>query len=66
MKISERIFTIMDEKGLSQLEFSHATGIARSTIGDWKRKKTNPGADKIMIICKVLEVTPEFLLQDTI
>ncbi len=27
-----------------------------------QRRGTNPGADKIMIICEVLEITPEELL----
>ena len=48
------------------MDFSKATGIAQSTISDWKRKKTNPSADKIMIICNVLKVTPYELLQDTV
>ena len=64
MTISERIFKIMDEKGISQIEFSRLTGISQSTISDWKRKKTNPGADKIMAICKVLDVTPYEILSD--
>lgn len=33
------------------------TGIAQSTISDWKRKKTNPTSDKLMIISKVLDVS---------
>ncbi len=52
--ISERIFKIMEERGMSQIEFSKATGIAQSTISEWKRKITNPAADKIMVICEVL------------
>ncbi|SHI31344.1 helix-turn-helix domain-containing protein [Pseudobutyrivibrio xylanivorans] len=66
MIISERIFKIMEEKGMTQLEFSAGTGIAQSTISDWKRKKTNPSADKIMTICDVLDVSPFDVLQDTI
>ena len=66
MIISERIFMIMEEKGISQLELSSKTGIAQSTISDWKRKKTNPSADKIMAICDVLDVSPFDILQDTI
>jgi transcriptional regulator with XRE-family HTH domain len=66
MIISERIFKIMEEKGMTQLEFSAGTGIAQSTISDWKRKKTNPSADKIMAISDVLDVSPFELLQDTI
>lgn len=65
MIISERIFKIMGEKNITQLELSKITGIGQSCISDWKTKKTNPSADKIMIICAALEVTPEELLQDT-
>ena len=65
MIISERIFKIMNERGMSQIEFSRKTGISQSTISDWKRKKTNPAADKIMIICDVLNVTPYEILHGT-
>lgn len=54
----------MDKNGLSQKEFSEQTGISQSTISDWKRKKTNPSADKILKICEVLHVTPYELLAE--
>ncbi len=66
MIISERIFKIMEEKGISQIECARRTGISQITISDWKRKKTNPAADKIMCICNVLNVTPYEILQDSI
>ena len=62
MIISERIFMILEERGMSQKEFSEKTGISQSTISDWKRKKTNPASDKIMLICDVLDVSPYELL----
>lgn len=62
MIISERIFQILEKKNISQKHFSQETGISQSTISDWKRKKTNPSADKIMIICDALQVTPYQLL----
>lgn len=65
MTISERIFHILKERGISQKEFSEQTGITQSSISDWKRKKTNPNAEKIMIICDVLKISPVELLQDT-
>lgn len=64
MIISERIFKIMEEKGIRQTDFSAQTGISQSTISDWKRKKTNPSSDKIMVICETLGVSPYELLQD--
>ena len=65
MIISERIFQRIKELGISQKEFADRTGITPSTISDWKHKKTNPAADKLMIICKALQTTPNELLSDT-
>ena len=62
MLISERIFELLMDKGMSQREFSQKTGISQSTISDWKHKKTNPASDKIMLICDVLHITPYELL----
>lgn len=60
--ISNRIFELLKERKMSQKEFAQRTGIAESTISDWKKKKTNPVSDKILIICEVLGVTPYDLL----
>ena len=62
MLIRDRIFKRLEEMGMTQKEFSGRTGIAESTISDWRKKRTNPTAEKIMIICKVLDVDPEWLL----
>ena len=62
MKISERIFELMEQKGMIQLDFSKQTGIAQSVVSDWKNKKTNPAADKLVKISQVLEVSVEQLL----
>jgi transcriptional regulator with XRE-family HTH domain len=62
MLIRDRIFMKIEELGMTQKQFSQKTGIPESTISDWRKKKTNPTAEKIMIICKVLDVTPSWLL----
>lgn len=62
MIISEKIFEILKERNITQKAFSEKTGISQSTISDWKRKRTNPTAEKIMVICEVLEISPEELL----
>ena len=62
MIISERIFCVMEQKNITQLELSKRTGIATSNISDWKKKKTNPKADCLLSICDALEITPEQLL----
>ncbi|MCR5097734.1 MAG: helix-turn-helix domain-containing protein [Lachnospiraceae bacterium] len=62
MTISDHIFQLLKERGMSQKEFSEATGIAQGAISDWKRKRTNPSADKILIISETLGVDPSVLL----
>ena len=64
MTIRDKIFDKLEELNMTQKAFSEKTGIAESTISDWKKKRTNPTADKIMVICKVLNVDPEWLLSD--
>lgn len=64
MQIYEKIFYFIKKNKLTQKEFSELTGISQSTISDWKRKKTNPSADRILKICEVLRVTPYELLSE--
>ena len=62
MTVGQRIFQLLKQKGMTQKEFSERTGIATTTISDWRKKNTNPGSDKILLICAALGVTPEYLL----
>ena len=62
MTISDRIFEKLRQIHMSQKQFSEETGIPQSTISEWKSHKTNPTSEKIMQICTVLDVTPEWLL----
>ena len=65
MLVRDRIFSKLEELDMTQKEFSEKTGIPQSTISDWRKKRTNPTAEKIMVICKVLDVTPQWLLSGT-
>ncbi len=62
MTISERILKVLKDRNMTQAEFAKQVGIATSTISEWKKRKTNPTADRIMDICNVLQITPEQLL----
>lgn len=62
MTISERILKVLKDRNMTQAEFAKQVGIATSTISEWKKRKTNPTADKIMDIYNVLQITPEQLL----
>lgn len=62
MTISERIFERLKQISISQKEFAELAGIRQSTISEWKKNRTNPSSDKILAICKALDVSPEWLL----
>ena len=62
MTISDRVFEKLAKSGMTQKKFSEETGINQSTISEWKKNHTNPTSDKIMSICNVLDVSPEWLL----
>ena len=62
MTIGQKIFYLLEERHMTQKEFSLRTGISTTTISDWRKKNTNPGSDKIMAICAALGVSPEYLL----
>ena len=64
MNIYEKIFARLEELHMSQIELSRRTGIATSTISDWRKKKINPQADKLVAICKALDMSLVDLLCD--
>ena len=57
MTVYEKIFARLEELQLSQTELSRRTGIATSTISDWRKKRINPQADKLVSICKALNMS---------
>jgi phage repressor protein C with HTH and peptisase S24 domain len=62
VSISARIFHLMELKGITQAELARKTGISRNTITDWKKKGSNPSADRVACIAEQLGVTSDFLL----
>ena len=43
-------------------QLSRRTGISTSTINDWKKKKINPQADKLVVISRALDMSLADLL----
>ena len=64
MNIYEKIFARLEELHMSQIELSRRTGVATRTISDWRKKKINPQADKLVAICKALDMSLVDLLCD--
>lgn len=53
---------LLQEHGMSVYQFSKATGIAQSTLSDWKRGKSRPRNDKLKKIADYFGVSVDYLL----
>ncbi len=56
MTISERIFELLELSGMSQKNFSDATGIPQRTISDWRKKNTNSGHVIYCLKIRIIEI----------
>ena len=55
----DRYSAIRDRLGYTDYRVAKATGIGTATLSNWKSGKYQPKADKISLIAKYLNVTPE-------
>lgn len=62
MEIIERIFDIMKQNKIKDIELSNKLEISKSVVSSWKTRKTNPPAEYIEKIAELLEVSPLFIL----
>ncbi len=57
----ERFYDILSEKEITPYKISQQTGIATSTLSDWKNGKSMPKQDKMQKIAEILDTTVEYL-----
>ncbi|KQV78490.1 hypothetical protein ASD15_22010 [Massilia sp. Root351] len=63
MKWFERLSVAREAKGFKKAHFAKAIGVKPPTITEWERGDTAaPSATNVMNICKVLNITPEWLM----
>jgi transcriptional regulator with XRE-family HTH domain len=61
MGIYERYAEARDSKGLTDSDVAKNTGVARSTLSEWKRGRSTPKIDKLERIADFLEMPLEYL-----
>lgn len=54
---------LIDKQGITAYRVSKDTGIAQSTLSDWKTGKTTPKTDKLIILAEYFEVDINCLIQ---
>lgn len=62
MTINERMFAIMAEKGIKDIELVRHLKKTTSLISAWRTRGTNPPSEYITQICELLQVSPHYLL----
>jgi len=61
-----RIKSILEEKDISQKRLSDLMGVSVVTINSWCNQKSQPSIRTLFEISKILEVTPDRLINNKI
>lgn len=56
---------LLKEKGVTPYQVHKATGVAQSSLSDWKNGKSTPKYDKMVLIAKYFGVSVDYLLGKT-
>lgn len=62
MTICERMFQVMEEKGLKAINLARKLDISTGVTTGWKQRGTDPPAKYISQICEFLDCSLEYLL----
>lgn len=62
MDINDRIFKIMKKKGIKNNALAEKLNVKPQIITNWKTRGTTPPMEYLPTICKVLEVSWEYLI----
>ena len=60
----KRYAELRDEREITDYKVAQDTGIAASTLSDWKKGVYTPKVDKLMLIAKYFDVPIEYFLTD--
>lgn len=55
---------LRDKHGFSDYRVALETGISKSMFSEWKAGRSNPKADKLLLIAKLFDVSIEYFLEE--
>lgn len=62
MNFGERLKDLREEKNVSQMELSKATGLSQSAIARWELNKTEPTVSALIILSKYFNESVDYML----
>jgi len=60
--MNEKIFKLIEEKGITPYRLAKDIGVSMGHIGDWKRGRSSPTSDRLVKIAQYFEVSTDYLL----
>ena len=62
VKFTERLKELRIENNISQKKLAELCNVQQSCVSKWERGLTLPDAEMIVVICKTLHVSADYLL----
>ena len=62
MTLGERIAAARNRAGLTQLQLAQKLGLPLFQVADWERGAAEPSLEQMAALCRVLDVTSDYLL----
>ena len=64
MKLSEKIFALRRQKGMSQEKLAEELNISRQSISRWENGTAQPDAENIFLLSRIFGITADSLLDE--
>lgn len=58
----DRIFNLMQERGVKASDVARQTGVKRAAISKWKTGRTSPGVNALILLADYFGVTVDYLV----
>lgn len=65
MTFGQRLRQSRTVKKMTQKQLASAVGAKHNSVSDWENDKNKPDPDTIELLCGVLEITPNYLLNSS-
>ena len=65
-KLGYRLKIAREKKKLTQEELAEKTGVTNNYISNIERNKSIPSLETVVKICNVLDITPDYLVLDSL
>lgn len=66
MTLSEKLYKLRKDKGLSQEQLADGLGVSRQAISKWESGQSTPESEKLVLISNYFDISLDYLMKDDI